>query len=94
MEHMERVGDASENDVAMEVPQGYRVVCVVCGEPARTEGDDAGKLAVQSFSYGFSEDTAFCTGLAFLCDEHEHYAGTHFALMVRLGSIAKANGAA
>ena len=94
LEEMAEVDGNGENDVAMEVPEGYRALCVVCGQPARSKRDDAGKLCVNSFSFGTSENTAFCIGLAFLCEEHEHSNAIFFSLLARIGMIAKSEGAA
>lgn len=79
------MSDVGENDIVMDV-DGYRLTCVVCGEIV-TAGDGF-ETTVRTFSFGDGPETAFCTGVVFLCEHHIDHDQATWCLAQRIGRIA------
>jgi len=74
---MEKV-TPTEDDVVLDTT-GYSVICVICG----TKMIGVAPLT-RRFSCGDNEDTAYCTGVMFLCEKHRDDDNAIWCLLERM----------
>ncbi len=75
----------TEDDIVMDV-KGFRVTCVICAESIMPDSGEPPKP--RTFSFGMTEDTAFCTGVVFICEKHIDSDGVISALLNRCAFLA------
>ena len=77
-----------ESDIVLDTP-GYGARCVICG--AKEVDNDDGPI-IRTFSFGDAENTVYCSGVMFLCEEHRDDDLALSALIAKVSQLALVTG--
>lgn len=75
----------TEDDIVLDT-DGYQTTCVICGEVVTAE--KGSEPTIRTFSFGFGPDTAFCSGVLFLCEKHADHDQAGWCLAQRIAQLA------